>query len=244
MGIKKAESTQIILRNIYVILVNFCLNVERLDGGTSGIEVIFASSARKQYSHIYRQKAMLLGIGKHCCMLYLDRQQMWDYVGDAYAHRLNQAKVDGEVITGMDTRPIHRKGVAMHVNVVTTLGIGGARKVEIVSLDVVLLHIVNEYNRLLVSQLETQRQVGYYKICFDVCILCYYESQLMKAKSTMESSVSKAVERALNSKMRVFSSETGEMSGGKNGVEVSFYCNVLLFTSTVISSKTKPSTDN
>ncbi|KAM1396355.1 hypothetical protein ACFX2I_014061 [Malus domestica] len=47
----------------------------------------------------------------------------------------------------------------------------------------------------------------------------YYESQLMKAKSTMESSVSKAVERALNSKMRVFSSETGEMSGGKNGVE-------------------------
>ncbi|KAM0980907.1 hypothetical protein ACFX13_014388 [Malus domestica] len=148
---------------------------------------------------------MLLGIGKHCYMLYLDRQQMWDYVGDAYAHRLNQAKVDGEVITGMDTRRIHRKGVAMHVNVVTTLGIGGARKVEIVSLDVVLLHIVNEYNRLLASQLETQRQ--------------YYESQLMKAKSTMESSVSKAVERALNSKMRVFSSETGEMSGGKNGVE-------------------------
>ncbi|RXH76514.1 hypothetical protein DVH24_019402 [Malus domestica] len=231
MGIKKAESTQIILRNVYAILVNFCLNVERLDGGTSGIEVIFASSARKQYSHIYRQKAMLLGIGKHCYMLYLDRQQMWDYVGDAYAHRLNQAKVDGEVITGMDTRRIHRKGVAMHVNVVTTLGIGGARKVEIVSLDVVLLHIVNEYNRLLASQLETQRQ--------------YYESQLMKAKSTMESSVSKAVERALNSKMRVFSSETGEMSGGKNGVEdVSFYCNVLLFTSTVISSKTKPSTDN
>lgn len=40
---------------------------------------------------------------------------MWDYVGDAYAHRLNQAKV-----------------VAMHVNEVTILGIGGARKVEIV----------------------------------------------------------------------------------------------------------------
>lgn len=53
---------------------------------------------------------MLLGIGKHCYMLYLDRQQMWDYVGDAYAHRLNQAKVDGEVITGMDTRRISLEG--------------------------------------------------------------------------------------------------------------------------------------
>lgn len=53
----------------------------------------------------------------------------------------------------------------------------------------------------------------------------------MEAKSTMESSVSKAVEKALNSKMRVFSRETGEMSGGKYGVaDVSFCRNVLLFT--------------
>lgn len=42
---------------------------------------------------------------------------MWDYVGDAYAHRLNQAKV-----------------VAMHVNEVTILGIAEPAKLKLCTL--------------------------------------------------------------------------------------------------------------
>lgn len=32
----------------------------------------------------------------HCYSLDLRTQQIWDYVGDTYVHRLNQSKVDGK----------------------------------------------------------------------------------------------------------------------------------------------------
>lgn len=34
---------------------------------------------------------------QHCYALDLTTQQIWDYVGDSYVHRLNQSKVDGKL---------------------------------------------------------------------------------------------------------------------------------------------------
>lgn len=33
---------------------------------------------------------------QHCYSLDLRTQQIWDYVGDSYVHRLNQSKADGK----------------------------------------------------------------------------------------------------------------------------------------------------
>lgn len=35
---------------------------------------------------------------QHHFSLDLEKQQIWDYVGDKYVHRLNQSKVDGKSI--------------------------------------------------------------------------------------------------------------------------------------------------
>ena len=35
---------------------------------------------------------------QHCYSLDLRTQQIWDYVGDNYVHRLNQSKTDGKSI--------------------------------------------------------------------------------------------------------------------------------------------------
>lgn len=35
---------------------------------------------------------------QHCYSLELETQQIWDYVGDKYVHRLNQSKADGKSV--------------------------------------------------------------------------------------------------------------------------------------------------
>ncbi|KAK9947529.1 hypothetical protein M0R45_003149 [Rubus argutus] len=119
---------------------------------------------------------------QHCYSLELNRQQIWDYVGDAYVHRLNQSKVDGKLITDINSHCMTLEGDCDSCECSEDSGISGAlysSKVET---------IVDEYNRLLASQLETQRQ--------------YYESLLMEAKSKIESSISEAVDKAVNLKMQ------------------------------------------
>jgi BRCA1-associated protein len=34
---------------------------------------------------------------QHCYSLDMRTQQIWDYVGDVYVHRLNQSKIDGKL---------------------------------------------------------------------------------------------------------------------------------------------------
>lgn len=115
----------------------------------------------------------------HCYSLDLRTQQIWDYVGDTYVHRLNQSKVDckfGE----MNSHCMSHEGECGTCEYDEDSGINEAlysSKVEA---------IVDEYNRLLATQLETQRQ--------------YYESLLAEAKSKKEVSISEAVEEALISK--------------------------------------------
>ncbi|XP_061991915.1 BRAP2 RING ZnF UBP domain-containing protein 1 [Rosa rugosa] len=119
---------------------------------------------------------------QHCYSLDLKSQQIWDYVGDAYVHRLNQSKVDGKLITDVNSHCRELGGDCDSCECSEDSGISGAlysSKVET---------IVDEYNRLLASQLETQRQ--------------YYESLLMEAKSKAESSISEALEKAVNLKIQ------------------------------------------
>ncbi|KAK4374543.1 hypothetical protein RND71_005220 [Anisodus tanguticus] len=117
----------------------------------------------------------------HHYSLELETQQIWDYVGDKYVHRLNQSKGDSKLVT-VNSRCTTADGEC------TTCG----HEEEDSSLSGALFSskvdsIVNEYNDLLASQLETQRQ--------------HYESLLAETKSGKESSISRAVEKAVFSKM-------------------------------------------
>ncbi|KAL6531697.1 hypothetical protein OROMI_028060 [Orobanche minor] len=117
---------------------------------------------------------------QHHFSLELEKQQIWDYVGDKYVHRLNQSKVDGKpVIVNSRCGSIEECGTCTY------------EEEEEDGLDGVLFSskiegILDEYNRLLASQLDIQRQ--------------HYESLLAEAKSRKETSAAKAVEKALFSK--------------------------------------------
>ncbi|GFS40903.1 zinc finger (ubiquitin-hydrolase) domain-containing protein [Actinidia rufa] len=113
---------------------------------------------------------------QHCYSLELETQQVWDYVGDSYVHRLNQSKTDSK------SAMVNSRCTSHHVECGTCgctedSGISGAlfdSKVEA---------IMDEYNRLLATQMETQRQ--------------HFESLLLEAKCKKDSSISEAVEKAL-----------------------------------------------
>ncbi|KAK9268532.1 hypothetical protein L1049_000285 [Liquidambar formosana] len=124
---------------------------------------------------------------QHCFSLDLETQRVsdyvrvWDYVGDTYVHRLNQSKTDGKLVK-MNSHCMSLEEDCGTCGCSEDSGISGAllsSKVET---------IVDEYNRLLATQLETQRQ--------------YYESLLLEAKSKRESSISETVEKVLTSKMQ------------------------------------------
>ncbi|KAF3669404.1 putative topless-related protein 4-like [Capsicum annuum] len=116
----------------------------------------------------------------HHYSLELETQQIWDYVGDKYVHRLNQSKGDSKLVT-VNSRCTAADGectTCVHDEDSSFSGALFSSKVD---------SIVDEYNDLLASQLETQRQ--------------HYESLLAEAKSGKESSISRAVEKAVFSKM-------------------------------------------
>lgn len=116
----------------------------------------------------------------HHYSLELETQQIWDYVGDKYVHRLNQSKGDSKLVT-VNSRCTAAEGECTTCGDDEDASFSGAlfsSKVD---------SIVDEYNNLLASQLETQRQ--------------HYESLLAEAKSGQESSIAKAVEKAVFSKM-------------------------------------------
>ncbi|XP_020589072.1 BRCA1-associated protein isoform X2 [Phalaenopsis equestris] len=118
---------------------------------------------------------------QHCFSLDLETQRVWDYVGDNYVHRINQSKSDGELVKMKSNNRSfgdHCESCAFTED----SGISGAllrSKVEA---------IVDEYNRLLASQLESQR--------------VYYETLLEDAKQKRERYISEAVEKAVDSKIQ------------------------------------------
>ncbi|KAK4491201.1 hypothetical protein RD792_001933 [Penstemon davidsonii] len=113
----------------------------------------------------------------HHFSLELEKQQIWDYVGDKYVHRLNQSKIDGKAAM-LNSRCSSDKQCGTCLD--DEEGLNGAlfgSKIEA---------ILDEYNHLLASQLDSQRQ--------------HYESLLAEAKSTKESSIAKAVDKAIFSR--------------------------------------------
>ncbi|KAF5749628.1 BRCA1-associated protein-like [Tripterygium wilfordii] len=134
---------------------------------------------------------------QHRYSLDLRTKEIWDYVGDKYVHRLNQSKSD-EKMVDMNTCCLSGEGDCGTCGHSEDPGISGAlfsSKVEA---------IMDEYNHLLATQLETQRQ--------------YYEYQLVEAKSKIESLISEAVEKAVTSRMQEIQLELEKCEGGKNYV--------------------------
>ncbi|XP_004242770.3 BRAP2 RING ZnF UBP domain-containing protein 1 [Solanum lycopersicum] len=116
----------------------------------------------------------------HHYSLELETQQIWDYVGDKYVHRLNQSKGDSKLVT-VNSQCTATEGEC------TTCGDDEDSSFSGALFSSKVDSIVDEYNNLLASQLETQRQ--------------HYESLLAEAKSGKESSISRAVEKAVFSKL-------------------------------------------
>ncbi|KAJ0231313.1 hypothetical protein HA466_0299780 [Hirschfeldia incana] len=122
----------------------------------------------------------------HCYSLDLRTQQIWDYVGDTYVHRLNHSKIDGKSVE-MNSRCLSHEGDCGLCECSEDTGISGAifnSKVD---------SIVTEYNDLLASQLKAQRQ--------------YYESLIVEARSKQESSIAEAVEQTVVNKMQELQNE-------------------------------------
>ncbi|XP_062185453.1 BRAP2 RING ZnF UBP domain-containing protein 1-like isoform X1 [Phragmites australis] len=118
---------------------------------------------------------------QHCYSLDLETQRVWDYVGDSYVHRLNQSKSDAKHAK-FKSKCKYSGDDCVNCSCNDDSDMGGAMfssKAET---------IVDEYNRLLASQLETQRE--------------YYEALLSEAKREREQHVSEAVDKAVNDKLQ------------------------------------------
>lgn len=116
---------------------------------------------------------------QHCYSLELETQRVWNYVEDNYVHRLIQSKTDGKLVE-LNSRCIHTDGSAEVCDCNADFGMSEAifgSKVEA---------IVNEYNDLLKSQLESQK--------------IFYESLLQEANEETEKEKSEAIQKAIRSK--------------------------------------------
>ncbi|KAL1188465.1 BRAP2 RING ZnF UBP domain-containing protein 1 [Cardamine amara subsp. amara] len=133
----------------------------------------------------------------HCYSLDLRTQQIWDYVGDSYVHRLNHSRIDGKSVE-MNNRCLSHEGECGLCECSEDTGISGAifnSKVD---------SIVIEYNDLLASQLKAQRQ--------------YYESLIVEARSKQESSIAEAVEQTVGNKMQELQIEIEKCEKEKNDI--------------------------
>ncbi|KZV44168.1 hypothetical protein F511_22520 [Dorcoceras hygrometricum] len=110
---------------------------------------------------------------QHCYSLELETQRVWDYVGDNYVHRLIQSKTDGKLVE-LNSHCIHKDdGCDDCIGYSDTF-----------LPDSELESIVNEYNELLSSQLENQKN--------------YFESLLQEVEEDTERESSAAIEKALS----------------------------------------------
>ncbi|CAK9142014.1 unnamed protein product [Ilex paraguariensis] len=92
----------------------------------------------------------LLDAGEHCYSLELETQRVWDYAGDNYVHRLIQSKTDGKLVE-LNQHCSHADVGCGSCDCGMDPGFSEAlmnSKVEA---------IVNEYNELLTTQLENQK---------------------------------------------------------------------------------------
>ncbi|KAE9464367.1 hypothetical protein C3L33_03709, partial [Rhododendron williamsianum] len=140
---------------------------------------------------------------QHCFSLELKTQQVWDYVGDIYVHRLNQSKADGKsAMMNSHCMSIHEE--------CGTCGCSEDSGISEALFDSKVEAIADEYNRLLATQMETQRQ--------------NFESQLIEVKCKKESSIAEAVEKALSSRMQDIQSKLEQYVDEKKTVADTNQC--------------------
>ncbi|KAL1554127.1 BRAP2 RING ZnF UBP domain-containing protein 2 [Salvia divinorum] len=108
---------------------------------------------------------------EHCYSLELETQRVWDYAGDNYVHRLIQSKTDGKLVELNHHCARHYDGSSESAGQNDTLG----DEVE---------YIKSEYNELLTSQLESQKN--------------YFESLLQEVEEDTDRESSLAIEKALS----------------------------------------------
>ncbi|EPS71305.1 hypothetical protein M569_03451, partial [Genlisea aurea] len=131
---------------------------------------------------------------KHNFSLELEKQEIWDYAGDKYVHRLYQSKSGG-------------KSAATDSHKDCSACMWGEEE----GLDSALFNskiegILDEYNRLLASQLDIQRQ--------------HYKTLLAEAKSGKERSIQNAVEKALFSRAHDLVSDLEALAEEKKAVVI------------------------
>ncbi|KAG9156641.1 hypothetical protein Leryth_006612 [Lithospermum erythrorhizon] len=112
---------------------------------------------------------------QHHYSLELERQQIWDYVGDKYVHRLNP-KADGKSVN------THLCCSSMDGEC-NTCGYNEDPELGGALLSSKFEAITDEYNHLLASQLEIQRQ--------------HFESLLAEIRSGKDNCIAKAVEKSI-----------------------------------------------
>ncbi|KAK3152320.1 hypothetical protein QOZ80_2BG0157310 [Eleusine coracana subsp. coracana] len=117
---------------------------------------------------------------QHCYSLELETQKVWDYAGDNYVHRLIQSKTDGKLV--------EYNCHGGHAADSTCSICSGDTGISEALLNSKVEAIVEEYNDLLTSQLEKQRN--------------YYESLLLEVKEENEREISIATEKALSAKIQ------------------------------------------
>ncbi|PIA64218.1 hypothetical protein AQUCO_00100003v1 [Aquilegia coerulea] len=118
---------------------------------------------------------------QHCYSLELDTQRVWNYVEDNYVHRLIQSKTDGKLVE-LNSRCIPGDDNCGICGCSADFGISETL------LDSKVEAIVNEYNDLLRSQLESQK--------------IYFESLLLEAREETEKEISEAVQKVIRSKVQ------------------------------------------
>ncbi|PIM99548.1 hypothetical protein CDL12_27958 [Handroanthus impetiginosus] len=115
---------------------------------------------------------------QHHFSLELQKQRIWDYVGDKYVHRLNQSRAEGKSVIANSR--------CSSAEECETCGYEEEEGLDGALFSSKIEGTLDEYNRLLASQLDIHRQ--------------HYELLLAEARSGKESSTAKAVEKAIFSK--------------------------------------------
>uniref|UniRef100_J3LA94 BRCA1-associated protein n=1 Tax=Oryza brachyantha TaxID=4533 RepID=J3LA94_ORYBR len=117
---------------------------------------------------------------QHCYSLELETQKVWGYARDSYVHRLIQLKTDGNLFEYNLYGDHSADGMCS-----TCSGDAGINEAL---LNSKVVDIVEEYNDLVTSQLEKQRN--------------YYESLLLEVKEDNEKEITAATEKAVGIKVQ------------------------------------------
>ncbi|MCO5597330.1 hypothetical protein L7F22_051406 [Adiantum nelumboides] len=137
----------------------------------------FVGCGRYQQGHAIRHWRE----SEHCYSLEVETQRVWDYVGDGYVHRLIQSKTDGKLV---ELNAPCREGSDDCGSCECSHGPGMAEAIINSKVD----EVTAEYNQLLTSQLDKQRQ--------------YFEGLLMEVRKERELAISQARGKAVNLKLQ------------------------------------------